>query len=150
MQRRTVLAGAAAGTLGLTAGCLEVLQDHFAGEIQTPIPIEIHNETERSISVRLEAYSEEDRTHQTYDESYTVTPGPRTIPPHLRGRDQYFRVVRPSDMIVEEASVTAGTQFIRITLHEDHTELVIDYGSDSPANDEPDGNETVTDDYGNG
>ena len=148
MQRRTLLATAGSISLALTAGCVETLQDHFEGEIQTPIPIEIEVDSDEqySMNVRIEAYENGDSIgRQTYDEAYTVTADTRTSPPHLEGSDQYLRVIREDAELVEERIITSNTQFIAITLTDDEILLDVNYGDDeSPENDSPI-NETAPD-----
>lgn len=143
VRRRTLLAGLGVGVTVPTAGCLETLQDHFAGEIQTPVPIEIHNEVDRNHQVSLQAY-EYGGERQTYDEDYAIRPGPRVIPPHLDGFDQRLRIIRhgTDDMpdLVEEVSVTSDTQSILVHLYVEELEVEVDYGEAGP----PDWAENLT------
>ncbi|WP_459889292.1 hypothetical protein [Halostagnicola bangensis] len=146
MNRRTVLrSGAVLATVGI-AGCIDGVQEHFQGEIQSPVPIEIFNESDQTHNIRLEAI-ERGTDRGTYDQGYSVTPGERVSAPSLDGFDQSFRVMRidqsGDEDWVEVGTVTDETQLIQITIYDDDLELEISTDEE----DEPalDGNESEGD-----
>lgn len=125
MNRRTVLQSAGAlGAIGI-AGCLG-----DAG-VESPVPIEVYNDADRTFNVQLEAH-ERGMDRQTYDESIAMTPGERAIPGRLERGEQRFRVVRHGDDeyddLVETGTITSETQLVVVRVYDDSLELEIDDG----------------------
>lgn len=139
MNRRTFLQSAGvAATVGL-AGCLDGLREHFG--LQGVIPIEIYNEGEQTHNIQLQA-RELEADRQSYDQSYSVTPGEPVMPPHLDKTEQSFRVTRienEEEVDVEVVRVTSETDLVVIRIYDDRLEV------EAQRNDEDgtDGNETA-------
>lgn len=152
VNRRTVLQSAGVfATVGL-AGCVGGIQEHFEGEIRSPVQIEIYNESDQTQNVQLAA-REQGTGRDTYDQSYSVTPGERIGAPSLEGIEQSLQVVlvdqAEGEDQVEVGTVTPETMLVSITIYEDDLDLQIstseDDGNESTAGNEsvePDGNET--------
>lgn len=149
MNRRTVLGLAGASvTVGL-AGCLDGVREHFG--LQGVIPIEIHNEGERSRNLHIQA-RERETSRDSYEQSFTVTPGETVGPPHLDESEQSFRAAIIEDeeqATVRTASITPDTSLVVIRIYDDDlvVEVQRDDGEDEIADgedDEDDGTETAT------
>lgn len=150
VNRRRVLGLAGVSITAGFAGCLEGIQEHFG--LQGIIPIEIHSEADRTHNLHLEA-RESETGRQSYEQSYSVTPGETVGPPHLEETDQSFRVARienEAEADVSVVSVTPETELVTIYIYDD--ELVVDvHRSEDGANGTVDGdgtNETVDGDDG--
>ncbi|MFU8867681.1 hypothetical protein [Natronococcus sp.] len=128
MNRRRVLQSAGAVSLVGLAGCIDGVQDHFTGSLQSPVPVEITHDGDRPYDVSLDAVAR-GNGRETYEESYTITPGERVAPPHLEGEDQQLRVTRHGDDelddLVEMGTITDETNLVLISLYEDEIELEI-------------------------
>lgn len=128
MNRRRVLQSAGAVSLVGLAGCIDGVQDHFTGSLQSPVPVEITNDGDRPYNISLDAVAR-GNGRETYEESYTITPGERVAPPHIEGEDQQLRVTRHGDDelddLVEMGTITDETDLVLISLHEDEIELEI-------------------------
>ncbi|MDG5818134.1 hypothetical protein [Natronococcus sp. A-GB7] len=128
MNRRRVLQSAGTVALVGLAGCIDGVQEHFTGGLQSPVPVEITNDGEQPYNVSLDAVAR-GNGRETYEESYTITPGERVAPPHLEGEDQQFRVTRHGndelDDLVEMGTITDETNLVLISLYEDEIELEI-------------------------
>lgn len=146
MNRRTFLQSAGvAATLGL-AGCLDGLREHFG--LQGVIPIEIYNEGEQTHNIQLQARDLE-AGRESYDQSYSVTPGEPVMPPHLEETEQSFRVTRienEEEVDVEVVTVTPDTDLVVIRIYDDSLEVEArqDDGNETNGNEtaETDGNAT--------
>ncbi|WP_312854292.1 hypothetical protein [Natronococcus sp. JC468] len=129
MNRRTVLRSAGVVAVASLAGCVDAVEEHFTGGLESPVPVEITNEGERSYNISLDATARgQDR--QTYEESYTITPGERVAPPHINGSEQQFRVIRHGDgdeieNLVETGTITEETSLVLITITDDAVDLEI-------------------------
>ncbi|AGB39340.1 hypothetical protein [Natronococcus occultus] len=128
MNRRTVLRSAGVVAVASLAGCVDAVEDHFTGSLQSPVPIEITNEGDRPYNISLDAVAR-DGGRETYEESYTITPDERVAPPHIEGEDQQFRITRHGDDeiedLVEMGEITDETNLVLISLYEDEIELEI-------------------------
>ncbi len=128
MNRRRVLQSAGTVVIVGLAGCIDGVQDHFTGSLQSPVPIEMTNDGDHPYNVSLDAVAR-GNGRETYEESYTITPGERVAPPHLEGEDQQFRVTRHGDDdiedLVEMGTITDETNLVLISLYEDEIELEI-------------------------
>jgi hypothetical protein len=128
VNRRRVLQSAGTVALVGLAGCIDGVQDHFTGSLQSPVPIEMTNDGDRPYNVSLDAVAR-GNGRETYEESYTITPDERVAPPHLEGEDQQFRVTRHGDDeledLVEMGTITDETDLVLISLYEDEIELEI-------------------------
>ncbi|WP_255169862.1 hypothetical protein [Natrononativus amylolyticus] len=145
MNRRTLLG--AVGTLGAAglAGCLDddsesLFQNPFSGRgLATPVPVELTNEGDNHYNVHLEAYDPEAQ-RETYDGAYTVVPNERVSAPHLDGIDQQLRVTRfggdHGDDLVEQASITRDTQYVRIRIFDDDIEVEAPEGEGTAPDDD--------------
>jgi len=145
VNRRTLLQSAAVFGAVSLAGCIEGVQEHFQGEFQGIVPIEIHSESdEQHHNVVIEAYDRE-TNQQLYDEGITVTPGETVGPAHLSRTDQRLQVATLDDddeiIDFQEVSVTDTTQLVLIWLYDDEFVLEVDRGEDDQFVD----NETVED-----
>ncbi|MXV62147.1 hypothetical protein GS429_08745 [Natronorubrum sp. JWXQ-INN-674] len=139
MNRRTLLQSAAVGAAVGLAGCIDGVREHFG--LQGVIPLEIHNESDRTHNVQLEAY-EPTTDRQSYDQSYSVTPGETIGAPNLDKTNQSFRVTRIEDeekVDVTVETVTEDTTLVLVWLYND--EIVIE-----PQDGENAGNETTSSD----
>lgn len=150
MNRRTVLQSAGVfATVGL-AGCVGGIREHFVGEIRSPIPVEVYNESDQTQNIQLEA-RERGTGRGTYDQSYSVTPGERIGAPSLEGIEQSLQVVlvdqAEGDDQVEVGTVTPETVLVSITIYEDDLDLQITSSEDG-GNESTDGNETNESDSG--
>ncbi|SFS52336.1 hypothetical protein [Halostagnicola kamekurae] len=148
MNRRTVLQSAGVfATVGL-AGCVGGIREHFEGEIRSPIPIEIYNESDQTQYIQLEA-RERGTGRGTYDQSYSVTPGERVSAPSLEGIEQSLQAVLvdqdEGDDRVEVGAVTPETVLVSITIYEDDLDLQISSSADD-GNASTEGNESVESD----
>ncbi len=133
MNRRTVLQSASvAGVLSL-AGCLEVIEDHFgAGELATPVSVEIFNESGETLNIALRAI-ETESGRESYDHSYTVGIDEDVRAPHLGGTDQRLNVILFGDLSTEspeiadseDVEITTNTQMVQIVLHTDELEVTV-------------------------
>lgn len=128
MNRRTVLQSVSVTAIAGLAGCVGAIEDHFTGGVQSPVPVEITNEGERSYNVHLEAHAR-DAERKTYDHSYAVTPNQRVSAPHLDGIEQRFRVVRfggdDAEDLVETDVITETSRLVLIRVDDDDLELEI-------------------------
>ena len=155
MNRRTVLG--LGGTVAITglAGCLDGLREHFG--LQGVIPVEIHSESERTHNVHLEA-REPEADRQSYEESYSVTPGETVSAPHLNEVEQNLRVATIEDdsmATVRAVTVTPDVDLVLVRLYDDDLEVELEYEDgeseiedgedDSDEPDGSDGNETDAD-----
>lgn len=142
MNRRTALQFVGALGSAALAGCLSGIQDHFEGDLQGVIPIEIHSESEEYHNLHIEAYARgTDRL--TYEEGISVTPGEMVSPQHLSAQDQYLRVrsideQEGTELLVEEAAVTADAKYVLVWLYDDDIEIEIERDEDETDAD-PDG-----------
>ena len=137
MNRRTFLQSAGVAAVVGLAGCLDGVREHFG--LQGVIPIEIHNEGEQTHNINLQARDlEADR--QSYEQSYSVTPGETVGPPHLDKTRQSFRVARITDeeeAEVEVVTVTPETELVVIRIYDDSLEVEVrqdDAGEGTAAN----------------
>ncbi|THE66458.1 hypothetical protein D8Y22_02555 [Salinadaptatus halalkaliphilus] len=142
MNRRTVLQSASAVGLLSLAGCLSGVQEHFEGNVQGIVPLEIHSEADSQYNIQLEAY-ERETNRQSYDEGYSVTPGETVGPPHLSATDQSFRVttLEPQSGATvdsQEVSITSETQLVLIYIQEDDLVIDVDRGEQGETIDDPD------------
>lgn len=138
MNRRTVLRSGGVGAAVGLAGCLDAFREHFEGGLQSPVPVEVHNEGDRYYNVQLEAY-ERGTNRQTYEEGFAVSPNERVSSPHLEGVEQRLRVVRTTeggeeDVIVEEAAVGTDAQVVLIRIRNDGVDVEVrrEEGDDGP------------------
>ncbi|WP_436343743.1 hypothetical protein [Natronorubrum sp. FCH18a] len=142
MNRRTLLQSAGvAAAVGL-AGCVDGVQEHFG--LQGVVPIEIYSEAEQTQNLHLQAYDLE-ASRESYDQSYSITPGDNVKPPNLDKTEQSFRVAKIEDedeAEVREASITSDTQLVVIRLYDDDLVIEVDHGDGAE-------NETVDDDGDN-
>ncbi|WP_089788753.1 hypothetical protein [Natronobacterium haloterrestre] len=138
MNRRTVLRTAGVATMAGLAGCLEGVREHFS--VQGVVTLEIVNEADDSYNLRLEAH-ESETNRQTYDESFTVTPGERAMPQHLERTDQRFRVIKfdgNEQEEIREVSITPETRHVNVYVRDDDLVIDVHRGDDE-------GNTTVDD-----
>lgn len=141
MNRRRLLGLAGASVTAGLAGCLEGVREHFG--VQGVIPIEIHSEAERTHNLHLEA-RERETGRQSYEQSYSVTPGETVGPPHLEETEQSFRVARienEEEADVSAVSVTPDTELVTISIYDDDLVVEVHRGEDAA-------NETVAEDDG--
>lgn len=140
MNRRGALASIASVSLAGLAGCIDAFRDHFQGELQSPIVIELYNEADQPFYVLIEGRDMESN-RGTYDQGFSVIPQERVLPPHLEGRDQQLRVTRfdsadggsnpanpdgSSDgVLVETAAISSNTQLVLISLSADDLEVEV-------------------------
>ncbi|WP_394741994.1 hypothetical protein [Natronococcus roseus] len=128
MNRRRVLQSAGTVALVGLAGCIDGVQDHFTGSLQSPVPVEITNDGDHPYDVSLDAVAR-GNGRESYEEAFTITPGERVAPPHIEGEDQQFRVTRHGDDevddLVEMGTITDETDLVLISLYEDEIELEI-------------------------
>jgi hypothetical protein len=127
VNRRTVLQSAGVvGVVGL-AGCVDGIEEHFMGGVQSPVPIEVLNDGSQPYNVSLEGRAR-DGDRETYDENFAIIPDERVWAPQIEGSDQQFRVTRVGDDddiddLVETAEISESSQLILITIHDDEIEL---------------------------
>jgi hypothetical protein len=127
VNRRTVLQSAGVvGVVGL-AGCVDGIEEHFMGGVQSPVPIEVLNDGSQPYNVSLEGRAR-DGDRETYDENFAIIPDERVWAPQIEGSDQQFRVTRVGDDddiddLVETTEISESSQLILITIHDDEIEL---------------------------
>ena len=132
MKRRRLLQSVAVlGSVSL-AGCLDGFREHFEGEFQGVVPMEIHSESDEAHNLHIEAFDRE-TGQQTYDEGIAVNPDESVGPPHLSATDQRLRVAR-IDAIEEEVlddqqvSITGETQLVLIWVYDDEVVIEVSRG----------------------
>lgn len=136
MNRRTLLQSAGVSAAAVLAGCVDGVQEHFG--LQGSIPLEINNETDQTHDVHLQAY-QPGADRQSYEQSYSVTPGETVGAPHLDKVEQSFRVARienEDEADVSVASIRSTTEFVFVRLAVDGIEIEVQ---------EPDGTGNETD-----
>lgn len=132
MKRRTVLQSAAVlGSVSL-AGCLDGFREHFEGEFQGVVPMEIHSESDDPHNLHIEAFDRE-TGQQTYDEGIAVNPDESVGPPHLSATDQRLRVARidaQEEAVIDDqqVSITSETQLVLIWLYDDEVVIEVSRG----------------------
>ncbi|QRV15099.1 hypothetical protein JMJ58_19665 [Haloterrigena salifodinae] len=147
MNRRTVLGFAVTSALAGLAGCIEGVQEHFG--FQGVIPVEIQSEAEETQNILLES-RERESGRQSYEQSYSVTPGETVSSPHLDQTEQSFRVAKIENetmVTVRTVSVTPDANLVKIQLYDDN--LVVEVRRDDGENEIADGEDEDGDGDGN-
>ncbi|AXR82159.1 hypothetical protein [Natrarchaeobaculum sulfurireducens] len=141
MKRRTVLQSAAVvGSVSL-AGCLDGFREHFEGEFQGVVPMEIHSESDDAHNLHIEAFDRE-TGQQTYDEGIAVNPDESIGPPHLSATDQHLHVARIDaleDEVLDDqrVSITGETQLVLIWVYDDEVVIEVSRGEADEQIDDP-------------
>jgi hypothetical protein len=129
VNRRTVLQSAGVVGVASLAGCIDGVEEHFTGGVQSPVPIEVLNEGSQPYNISLEGRAR-DGDRETYDENFAIIPDERVWAPQVEGSDQQFRVTRfgedetdEDDADVEVVEITEVSQLILITMDDDNLEI---------------------------
>ncbi|WP_440765039.1 hypothetical protein [Natronorubrum sp. DTA7] len=131
-----------AAAVGL-AGCVDGVQEHFG--LQGIIPIEIHNEGDRTRNLHLQA-RERNGGRASYEQSYSVGPGETVGPPHLDETEQSFRaaiIENEDEATVRAVSITPDTSLVVIRISED--DLVVEVQRSEGEDEIADGTEDTED-----
>jgi len=147
-RRRLLQSVAVLGSVSL-AGCLDGVREHFEGEIQGVVPMEIHSESDVPHNLHIEAFDRESG-QQTYDEGIAVNPDESVGPPHLSATDQRLRVARidaQAEEVIDDqqVSITAETQLVLIWVYDDEVLIDVRRGEADEQIDDPEADDDLED-----